>query len=159
MISAWKLLDGFQTRPVNPIVGWLLRTPLQDLLSRRVMLLTVTGRRSGAAIRLPAQYERHGDTLTVTSRPSRLWWRNLEGGAPVRITLDGVPREGHAEVGRAPAGPVTGGSGAGTAMPAPVVVTVRLTAARRAFDASSRVPTLVQNTRSGSCHAAPALSF
>ncbi|MGW2221531.1 nitroreductase/quinone reductase family protein [Nonomuraea sp. NPDC001684] len=129
MISAWKLLDRFQTRLVNPIVGWLLRTPLHDLLSRRVMLLTVTGRRSGAAIRLPVQYERQGDTLTVTSRPSRLWWRNLEGGAPVRITLDGVPREGHAEVGRAPAGPVTGGSGTSTAMLATVVVTVRLTTA------------------------------
>ncbi|MFI7444775.1 nitroreductase/quinone reductase family protein [Nonomuraea indica] len=101
--SPWKLLDRLQTLLVNPIVAWLLRSPLHDLLSGRVMLLTVTGRRSGAAIRLPVLYERHGDTLTVISRPSRLWWRNLEDGAPVQVVLEGVTMNGHATVSRGPA--------------------------------------------------------
>ncbi|TMS00334.1 nitroreductase/quinone reductase family protein [Nonomuraea basaltis] len=100
VISLWSALDRLQTLLVNPLVAWLLQTPLHDLLSSRVMLLTVTGRRSGAAIRLPVQYERHGDTFTVISRPSRLWWRNLEGGAPVQLVLRGEMRRGHATVSR-----------------------------------------------------------
>ncbi|HEX4817381.1 MAG TPA: nitroreductase/quinone reductase family protein [Nonomuraea sp.] len=98
----WKPLDRLQTRLVNPVVAWLLRTPLHDLLSRRIALLTVTGRRSGAAIRLPVQYERDGDVLTVVSSSRRLWWRNLEGGAPVRLVLEGEAREGYAKVRRDP---------------------------------------------------------
>jgi len=92
---------------VNPVVAWLLRSPLHDLLSRRVALLTVTGRRSGAAIRLPVQYERDGDMLTVVSSPRRLWWRNLEDGAPVRIVLEGESRDGYAKVRRDPSPVVT----------------------------------------------------
>ncbi|MGP3915979.1 nitroreductase/quinone reductase family protein [Nonomuraea sp. 10N515B] len=100
-------MDRLQTRLVNPVVAWLLRTPLHDLLSRRIVLLTVTGRRSGAAIRLPVQYERDGDTLTVVTSPRRLWWRNLEGGAPVQLVLEGVVWDGHATVRREPAPVVT----------------------------------------------------
>ncbi|WP_346109870.1 nitroreductase/quinone reductase family protein [Nonomuraea maheshkhaliensis] len=98
---------------MNPIAGWLLRTPLHDLLSERVALLALTGRRSGAAIRLPVRYEQRGDTLTVVSRPSRRWWRNLDEGSPVRLTLRGRARHGHATAVRAD--PV-------------VVVTIRLAA-------------------------------
>lgn len=100
--SLWKVLDRLQTLLVNPVVAWLLRTPLHDLLSDRVMLLIVTGRRSGAAIRLPVLYERHADTLTVISRPSRLWWRNLEDGAPVQLVLRGARLSGHATVSSEP---------------------------------------------------------
>ncbi|MDP4510072.1 nitroreductase/quinone reductase family protein [Nonomuraea turcica] len=103
----WKALDRLQTRLVNPVVSWLLRSPLHDLLSRRIVLLTVTGRRSGAPIRLPVVYERDGDTLAVVSSPRRLWWRNLEGGAPVRLVLEGTARDGHATVRREPAPVVT----------------------------------------------------
>ncbi|MEV1249422.1 nitroreductase/quinone reductase family protein [Nonomuraea sp. NPDC050022] len=95
-------MDLLLTRLVNPVVAWLLRTPLHDLLSRRITLLTVTGRRSGAAIRLPAQYERDGDTLTVVSSPRRLWWRNLQGGAPMRLVLEGQIRNGYATVAPGP---------------------------------------------------------
>ncbi|SPL98875.1 unnamed protein product [[Actinomadura] parvosata subsp. kistnae] len=112
-VTMLRVVDRLQTLLVNPVAGRLLRTPLHDLLSERVALLTLTGRRSGATIRLPVQYEQHGDTLTVLSRPSRRWWRNLNEGAPVRIALRGQDRHGHATVARA-----------GSA----VVVTIRLVA-------------------------------
>ncbi|WP_217707184.1 nitroreductase/quinone reductase family protein [Nonomuraea rhodomycinica] len=125
---AWKALDRLQTRLVNPVVAWALRTPLHDLLSQRIVLLTVTGRRSGAPIRLPVQYERRGDTLTVTSRPARLWWRNLQGGAPVRLVLEGVTWTGHAVVRDEPAPADAGGRrGRGGGPPGgAVVVDIRL---------------------------------
>ncbi|MFC4119948.1 nitroreductase/quinone reductase family protein [Nonomuraea zeae] len=82
-VRLWRALERIQTRLVNPVVAWLLRTQLHDLLSQHVALLVLTGRRSGATIRLPVRYEQPGDTLTVVSRPSRRWWRNLEAGSSV----------------------------------------------------------------------------
>ncbi|GII06001.1 nitroreductase/quinone reductase family protein [Planobispora takensis] len=87
-----------QTRLVNPVIRHLLRTPWHDLLSRWVVLLTLTGRRSGAAITVPVQYAQDGDILTLVSRRSRIWWRNLEGGAALRLTLRGVEHTGQAAV-------------------------------------------------------------
>lgn len=91
-------LDRFRTRLLNPVVRWVLRTPLHDLISRRVVLLEVTGRRSGRTIAVPVRYARDGDTLTLISKRSRTWWRNLEGGAAVRVTLCGERRCGWATV-------------------------------------------------------------
>ncbi|GAA3561153.1 hypothetical protein GCM10022419_047240 [Nonomuraea rosea] len=102
-LTLWRVVDRLQTLLVNPVVAWLLGTPLHDLLSEKIALLTVTGRRSGATIRLPVQYEQRGDTLTVVSSPTRRWWRNLDGGAPVRLALRGTARHGHATVTRKPA--------------------------------------------------------
>ncbi|TYB60182.1 hypothetical protein FXF51_31775 [Nonomuraea sp. PA05] len=64
-------------------------------------MLSLIGRRSGAAISLPVRYEQHAGTLIVVSRPSRQWWRNLHENTPVRLTLRGRARYGHATVTRA----------------------------------------------------------
>ncbi|GAA3446437.1 nitroreductase/quinone reductase family protein [Planomonospora venezuelensis] len=87
--SAWRRLDGLQNRVVNPVVRWLLRSTLHDLLSGSVLLLTVRGRRSGRQITVPAGYvERDGELLLISHR-TRRWWRNLHDGAPVRVLLRG----------------------------------------------------------------------
>ncbi|GIH96305.1 nitroreductase/quinone reductase family protein [Planobispora siamensis] len=97
-----RVLDRVQTRLVNPVVRRLLGTPWHDLVSRWVVLLTLTGRRSGAAITVPVQYAQDGDVLTLVSRRSRNWWRNLEGGAALRLVLRGAGRTGRAVVSRDP---------------------------------------------------------
>ncbi|MGC5015708.1 nitroreductase/quinone reductase family protein [Streptosporangium sp. DT93] len=91
-----------QRHLVDPLVRRLLRTPGHRLISRWVVLLAVTGRRSGATVLVPAQYAQDGQNLTLVSRRSRVWWRNLEGGAPLRLTLRGVERTGRADVSRDP---------------------------------------------------------
>jgi deazaflavin-dependent oxidoreductase (nitroreductase family) len=84
-------------RAINPFVAALLRSPVHRLLSGQVLLLTVTGRRSGRAYTFPVGYVREADTLTIVSG-RHAWWKNLRGGAPVAVLLAGRQRTGRAEV-------------------------------------------------------------
>jgi len=72
---------------VNPVVGTLLRSPVHRLASRRLILLTVTGRRSGVDHTFPVGYRRTGDQLLVeVGWPERkVWWRNLDTPSPVWV--------------------------------------------------------------------------
>ena len=75
----------------NPIVAAILRSPMHVLLSRRMMLLTVRGRRTGKWYTVPVGYVGQDGRLDVlvANRQARAWWRNLEGGAPVQLVLRG----------------------------------------------------------------------
>ena len=83
-------------RVVNPLVRGLLRSPAHGLLSGRLALLSVTGRRSGRTFTFPVGYHRDGDrvTISVGSPERKRWWRNLSDAAPVEIWLAGVRRAG-----------------------------------------------------------------
>jgi F420H(2)-dependent quinone reductase len=69
-------------------------------MSRAVMLITVTGRRTGRSYTLPVQYARAGFVLYVIPGNPRgkTWWRNLIGGAPVTLRLSGRDVEASAAV-------------------------------------------------------------
>ena len=73
----------------NPIVVAILRSPLHGLMSNSVMLLTYRGRRSGRAFTTPISYVRDGEDLLAVASRDHAWWRNLRGGAPVRVRLRG----------------------------------------------------------------------
>lgn len=73
----------------NPIIAWLLNSPLHGLLSPNTMLVTYSGRRSGKTYQVPVNYLRDGNELLTTSLRNRTWWRNLRGGARVRLRLAG----------------------------------------------------------------------
>jgi hypothetical protein len=92
-------LDRLMTR-LNPVVAGVLRSPLHPLLSAGLVLLRVTGRRTGRRYWIPVGYQRAGDTLTVlVSRASRKqWWRNYRDEGPVAVLLRGRVREGRAYV-------------------------------------------------------------
>ena len=77
-------------RFVNPVVRAILRSRLHVLISRRVALLEYRGRRSGRRLTVPVNYRRDGDELRLVSSPGRVWWRNLRGGAPVRVLVRGA---------------------------------------------------------------------
>jgi len=81
----------------NAFVKLLLRSPLHGLMGS-VMLITVTGRKSGRLITTPVQFVRDGADLLVTSDRGRKWWRNLRGGAPVTVRLKGEELSGRGEV-------------------------------------------------------------
>ena len=85
-------------RTANPLIALLLRSPLHPLVSRRLTLITVTGRRSGRTFRFPVGYEQDGETVTIeVGWPKRKrWWRNLREGGRVRLWLRGEEREGEA---------------------------------------------------------------
>lgn len=82
----------------NPMMIWLLKSPLHGTISKGVMLVAVTGRKSGKPISTPTNYLRDGNTLWVISWRDRTWWRNLRGGANVRVLLAGKSVEGRGQV-------------------------------------------------------------
>lgn len=82
----------------NSIITWLLQSPLHGMVSKSVMLVTVTGRKSGKPISTPTNYLRNEDTLWVISWRDRRWWRNLRGGAKTRVLLAGKVAEGSGDV-------------------------------------------------------------
>ena len=85
---------------LNPAIAWLLRSPMHPLLDWGLMLITVTGRRSGRVYTIPVGYQRDGDALVVlVSKPSRKqWWRNFREPAPVEVELRGERRQGTARI-------------------------------------------------------------
>lgn len=82
----------------NPIMVWLLHSPFHGMLSGSMMVVTYIGRSSGKAYHLPVSYLRKGETLLTISYKRRTWWRNLRGGAPVTLHLQGKDINGWAEV-------------------------------------------------------------
>ena len=77
-------------RLLNVGVGLLLRSPLHGLACGRIMLLTVTGCRSGRWFTVPVSYLRYGgNILGFTSGGWSAWWKNLRGRAPVAARVRG----------------------------------------------------------------------
>lgn len=85
---------------LNPVVVWLLRSPLHPLLDWGLMLVAVTGRRTGRVYTIPVGYQRDGDALVVlVSKPSRKqWWRNYRDRGPIGVWVRGRAADGHAIV-------------------------------------------------------------
>ena len=80
---------------VNPFTRALLRSPVHDLLSDRIVLLSLRGNRSGRRLSIPVNYLLDDeDVLTILSLRRRAWWRNLRGGAPLTALLAGRERQG-----------------------------------------------------------------
>jgi len=79
----------FMNHVYNPIVSWLLQSPFHSGLSKDVLLIAFTGKKSGKEYITPVQYVRDGSTIwIVVGWPeNKRWWRNLGGGAPVRLCL------------------------------------------------------------------------
>lgn len=75
----------------NDFMAWVLRSPFHALLSNGMMLITVTGRRTGRKYTTPVGYYREGDCLWILTNRDRTWWRNLRGGAEVRLLLKRSP--------------------------------------------------------------------
>ena len=73
----------------NPLVIWLLRSPLHSLVDKHTMLITVIGCKSGKRYTFPVSYIPDGETLLVISQRDRTWWKNLRNGAQVTVFLQG----------------------------------------------------------------------
>lgn len=83
-------------RVVNPTMRTLLRSRLHRVLSKQLMVLSVQGRKTNRTF--PVVVGRHEVDRMLLVSASGTWRYNLRGGAPVRVTLDGIERTGHAEL-------------------------------------------------------------
>lgn len=82
-------------KAINQFPMLLLRSPLHGVLSKNVLLLTVRGRKSGRLYTTPVNYIRHADEILITTDSG--WWKNLRGGAQVKLRIEGKEVQGAAE--------------------------------------------------------------
>ncbi|WP_188895333.1 nitroreductase/quinone reductase family protein [Microlunatus endophyticus] len=89
-------MNRFVPLAVKAFFMVVLHTPLHPLLSRRWASLEFTGRKSGKVFHTPIGYYREGDRVWITTGSP--WWKNLRGGARVRILIRLKACEGTADV-------------------------------------------------------------
>lgn len=82
----------------NDFMSWVLRSPFHGMLSGGMMLITVTGKRTGKKYTTPVGYYVEGEYLWIITSRERKWWRNLQGGAAVDLLLKRKPVQAFAEV-------------------------------------------------------------
>ena len=86
---------------LNPVVRVALRSPLHALLDNDMIIIHVTGCRTGHRYDIPVGFTDLGDRLVVVTQHG--WRRNLRGGADVGVTRYGRRAPMHAELDEAPA--------------------------------------------------------
>jgi len=92
-------VDGAVSK-FNVVVAAILRSPFHWVLSSGLMLITVTGRRTGRRYSIPVGYQRHEDMLTilVSEAPKKQWWRNFHAPSPMEVRVRGKALAGVAHV-------------------------------------------------------------
>jgi hypothetical protein len=88
-------------RIVNVPMRAVLSLPFPTPLSKNLMLVRYTGRKTGRTYRQPLSYARDGADLLTPGGGK--WTRNMEGGRPVRIKLRGRDVPARPELVRDPA--------------------------------------------------------
>lgn len=83
---------------INPLMALLLRSPLHFVASGSLLLITFVGRRTGRSRTTPLRYVRDGETVRCFSSRNTLWWRNLVGGAEVKLRIRGAEGRYRADV-------------------------------------------------------------
>lgn len=81
---------------LNAFMRAVLHSPLHRMASQSVLVIAFSGRKSGKTISTPISYLREGDTVHMFTNAR--WRRNLEGGALVRLWIQGKEYSGWAEV-------------------------------------------------------------
>src|SRR5215470_18403091 len=94
-----SVLVGLSTR-LNPVISYVLASRLHWLLSPGLMLITVTGRKTGRRYTIPVGYHEAADAIVVLvgEAPSKTWWRNYREEAPIELLVRGRHLSGRAKV-------------------------------------------------------------
>jgi hypothetical protein len=72
---------------VNPVLGFLLRTPLAGPARKQLMVLSFTGRKTGRPFTLPVSaHVIDNDLYALTGA---VWKQNFRDGAPAQVVYDG----------------------------------------------------------------------
>ena len=84
----------------NPFVLALLRSPLHRLASGALLVLEVTGRKTGRTLVFPVMYARDGEGIVIVAAwaSKKRWWKNVLGGAEVGLLVAGERLRGEARV-------------------------------------------------------------
>jgi deazaflavin-dependent oxidoreductase (nitroreductase family) len=80
---------------VNTAMKFILRSPAHGMVSKTILLITFTGRKSGKTYTTPVSYSQNGDQVSIFTHAA--WWRNLLSAAPVTLHMQGRDIQGLAE--------------------------------------------------------------
>jgi deazaflavin-dependent oxidoreductase (nitroreductase family) len=80
---------------VNNAMKFVLRSPAHAMVSKTVLLITFTGRKSGKTYTTPVSYSQFNDQVYVFTHAA--WWKNLRSDSPVTLRLRGQELRGLAE--------------------------------------------------------------
>jgi len=72
-----------------------LRLPVHGVVSKTILLITFTGRKSGKTYTTPVSYSQYDDQVYIFTHAA--WWRNLRSGTPVTLRIRGRELQGLAE--------------------------------------------------------------
>jgi deazaflavin-dependent oxidoreductase (nitroreductase family) len=86
------------TNIFNPLMIWLLHSSFHKIASKRTLLITFTGHKSGKNYTTPVNYVLDGNLIFIASLRSRTWWRNLRRYAKISVHLQGKDLETQGEV-------------------------------------------------------------
>jgi len=65
----------------------VLRFPLHGVVSKKIMLLTFTGRKSRKTYTIPVSYTQRGNSVAMFT--NHIWWKNLVEHVQVTLQLRG----------------------------------------------------------------------
>ena len=77
---------------VNSTMKFVLRSPVHSMVSKTILLISFTGRKSGKTYSTPVSYSQTGDQVSIFTHAN--WWKNLRGGAPVTLRIQGRDLQG-----------------------------------------------------------------
>jgi hypothetical protein len=76
-----------EMRFLNHFPKAILRSPLHPVMSRRFLVISFQGRKTGRRYHLPLAYLRRDGEVIMTTDSG--WWRNMQGGRSVQLRLAG----------------------------------------------------------------------
>jgi len=85
---------------INPLVKFILNSPVHGLLSHSFMLVKFTGKKTGKEYITPMSHHVFGDTVIIVlaETKGRVWWLNYRETAPMSVCIRGQWEQGYASV-------------------------------------------------------------
>ncbi len=77
---------------LNKTMKTILRSPIHGMVSKSILLITFTGRKSGKTYTTPVSYSQEGDLVTIFTHAN--WWMNLHGDALITLRIRGRDIQG-----------------------------------------------------------------
>src|SRR5262245_36433833 len=85
---------------LNPLCTAILRSRFHWILSWVLVLITVTGRKTGRRYTIPVAYQEMSGAIVILvgEAPQKVWWRNYRTPGPITLYLRRECLSGTAEV-------------------------------------------------------------
>jgi len=80
---------------LNKTMKFLLRSPMHGMVSKTILLITFTGRKSGKTYTTPVSYSQDGEQVYIFTHAN--WWKNLHRDQPITLRIRGREFQGYAE--------------------------------------------------------------